>query len=246
MKAAWALVGIVVLLAVGAVALLTRSGNEEIARLQDERARATEVIDGLSENVARLENDLASERRRAQRAETETEKLRAAIASVQEQLTAATAPPEEPVAPEGPVDWREAVKSYPAFAPEGLGDALGTVDWEVVADSMSNMPPLIAQLAGHLEEGKPLTELPADTVGSIQRYNGPLVTTAMRLSQQGVAGTDVNGAFSHPGFMSNALSATLLALDMPLTSQQSAKLEQITADYAAREAKRASGYGDDA
>lgn len=245
-KAAGIAVGLVGVLAAGAVWMVTRDTRNEVARLTDEKAAATAVIDDLSADVARLETELANERRRAQRAESETAKMRTTIESVQEQLAAATAPVVEE-APEGPVDWREVVKtSYPAYSPEGLGDALATVDWDVVAESMSNMPPLIAELATHLVEGKPMTELPAETVGSIQRYNGPLVTTAMRLSQKGVVGTDVNGAFSHPGFMSNALAATLLALDMPLGKAQSATLEKLTADYAAREARRAAGYGDDA
>jgi len=134
------------------------------------------------------------------------------------------------------------VKAYPAYSPEGLGDALSSVDWEVVADSMSHMPALIAELARHIEEGRPMEQLPAETIGSIQRYNGPLVTTAMRLAQKGVAGSDVNGAFSNPGFMSNALAATLLALDMPLDAQQSVRLAALTNDFAAREAKRVAGY----
>ncbi len=91
-----------------------------------------------------------------------------------------------------------------------------------------------------------MSELPAETVGSIQRFNGPLVTTALRLSQKGVAGSDVNGAFSNPAFMANALSATLLAMDMPLSTQKSARLDELAADYSARETARVAGYGDDA
>lgn len=248
MRAAGFVVGGVVVLATVAVVLATRGKSEEMATLRAEQTTVTTQLGETRAQVSKLESDLSAEQRRTQRAEVETAKLTNELAAVREQLESAQAAAvaaETPVAVD-PLDWREVLKSYPAYKPEGLGDALATVEWEVVAESMSNMPPLIAELATHLEEGKPMTELPAETIGSIQRFNGPLVTTAMRLSQGGVVGTDVNGAFSHPGFMSNALAATLVAMEMPLSTQQSAKLGEITADYAAREAKRAASYEADA
>ena len=248
MRAAGFVVGGVVVLATVAVVLATRGKSEEMAKLRAEQATVTTTLDDTRAQVSKLESDLSAEQRRTHRAESEAAELTNELVAVRAQLDAAQAAAVAAATPVAvdPLDWREVLKSYPAYKPEGLGDALATVEWEVVAESMSNMPPLIAELATHLEEGKPITDLPAETMGSIQRFNGPLVTTAMRLSQGGVVGTDVNGAFSHPGFMSNALAATLLAIDMPLSKQQSAKLDAITADYAAREAKRAASYPEDA
>jgi len=251
MRAAGFLIGGVVVVATIAVVLATRSASDDIAKLRAESADVTAALDETRDEKERLETELAAEHRRTQRAEAEkaaalaeTETLQEAVARLEKELAEAAAVIAEH-SPPVPDDWHEVVKSFPAYSPEGLGDALATVDWDVVAESMSNMPPLIAELATHLAEGRPMNELPAETIGSIQRYNGPLLTTAMKLSQKGVAGSDVNGAFSHPGFMSNALAATLLALDMPLSKEQSTKLDRITADYSAREAKRVDGYDDD-
>ncbi len=131
--------------AVAAIAVvLAMKGNEgEMQKLREESASATDLLDSAHDTTLRLDTELAGERRRAQRAEIEVARLRTEVESVKQKLAdAAQAAAQEP-AP-GPADWRDAVERYPVYEPEGLGDALETVDWEVVAESMSNMPPLIA------------------------------------------------------------------------------------------------------
>jgi len=235
-----------VLVTLGAV-LAVRARTQAVNELDAASTEHAAALDAERDRSDALDAELAGERRRAHQAETRVKELAVELEAVRLALAEATAPPPEPepAVAQGPIDWRTVVESYPAFRPENVGTALDDVDWEVVADSMSNMPALIAKLAEHMEQGRPMTELSADTVGSIQRYNAPLVTTAMKLAQQGVAGSDINGAFSHPGFMSNAIAATLLALDMPLDEATTTKLDALTADYTAREAKRVAGYGDD-
>ncbi len=238
--------GALIVMAVGAF-ISMRTHASAMSELREAGEQTVSTLDQSRTRIEELDAELAGERRRTRQAELRVKALLAEVETTRDELEVAMAAAEQPDVEdvEVPTGWRVAVSKYPAFKPEGMGDALADLDWEVVAESMSKMPALISQLAAHLAEGRPMTELPAETVGSIQRYNGPLVTTALKLSQKGVAGSDVNGAFSHPGFMSNALAATLLALDMPLDAAQTAKLDKLTADYSARETKRVAAYDDD-
>ena len=238
--------GALIVMAIGAF-ISMRTHESALTELRDAGTQTDATLNESRTRIEELDAELAGERRRTRQAETRVKELLAEVKSARRELEAVQAAAEAPEVADAAEakDWRAVVKNYPAFKPEGMADALADLDWEVVAESMSNMPSLISQLAEHLAEGRPMTELPAETVGSIQRYNGPLVTTALKLSQKGVAGSDVNGAFSHPGFMSNALAATLLALDMPLDDAQTAKLNQLTDDYSARETKRVADYDED-
>ncbi len=228
-------------LAIGGIYVYRSQSVAADAALVEAEAQMQEAGE-LADRTTELERDLASEKRRVQQAEADAAEARkelaaanAKVASLTEELAAATAPAEAP----GATDT-----GYPAFRPEGVAEALADVDWEVIATSMSNMPPLIDELAAALADGRPQNELPAETIGAIQRHNGPLVAAGMKLAQAKVAGEAVNSAFTHPGFMSNAMAATLDAVELPLSDEQRAALERITLDYSTRESRRLEAYDD--
>jgi hypothetical protein len=103
---------------------------------------------------------------------------------------------------------------------------------------MSKLAPLLAELADSLER----TGKMPPNVGEIQRWNGPLVSVAMKLVEAGVPGHGANGAFSHPAVDANIIHATLRAADRGLTETQEARLEEIGRRYAAEEAQRRASY----
>ncbi len=213
------------------------TADDEARAREDARAQVTV---GLTDRTTELERELASEKRRTQQAERDATELRKAVEAATAELATAT----EQLATAEAEPPAGATRNYPAFRPAGLEEALAGIDWEVVATSMSNLPPLIDELAGALAEGRSKSELPPETIGAIQHHNGPILAVAMKLAQSGLAGTEVNSAFTHPGFMSNALAATLDALEMPLTADQRAALERITLDYSTRESQRLAAYDD--
>ncbi len=236
-----AVVAAIVFAALAAMyAYQTHTAAADAVRTSD--AARTREAAGLTDRTSDLERELASRNRRVQRAEGDAAALRrqlaaakADLATATEQLAALTADAEPPVV---------ANRRYPAFLPEGLEEALADIDWDVVGTSMSSMPPLISELAAALADGRAKSDLPAETIGAIQRHNGPILAAAMKLAQRDIAGKEVNSAFTHPGFVSNALAAALDALELPLTDEQQAALERITHDYSARETRRVAAYDD--
>ncbi len=251
-----AVVGLVFLLLAGVAAWLYQM--ERNTSVRAERATVTQDVhaaereQAVADAVAGAERVHAAELRTAHQerdalAQSNAE-LRQQLDETRAALEVATTPEAEPVVEEGPRDWRDTVSTFPAYATgpadEQVAAALAAVKWEQVAESMSGMPPLIAELADFIQAGKPMTELPAESVATIQTLNAPLVTTAMGLMRAGVPGTGINGSFSHPGFMTNALAAALEALELPLSPDQAERLERLAADFTARERERVDGYGD--
>lgn len=196
----------------------------------------------------RIERELAETKRQVRRAEAAAKEAREEVVELTARLEKAEtklaelAPPE---AESGPKDWRDLVAEYPAYTSEEVEEWLDGVDWVQVGTSMSNMPPLIEKLAKAIAEGEDLQNLPPETIGNIQKYNAPLVTTALTMSQKGLPGTGANGAFSHPAFMVNAMAAALEALEMPLSERQSGLVERLGVEYTRRDEQRRAAYGDE-
>lgn len=130
----------------------------------------------------------------------------------------------------------------PRFRAPGLEAALDGVDWAEVGEALGQMAPLFEELAEHMASGK--EGFPA-RVGEIQRWNGPLVTAALGLSQRGVPGTGVNGSFTHPWVLVNLIATTLEAAGKPLDADQHERLGRLGAAYAAEDERRRAGYPED-
>ncbi len=250
-SAAVALSGVVLVLTAVAGMFMYRSQNAAVTASRDQDvAQEAETAAGAP-HTEELTRQLANETRRAKQAQSNEAQLQSKLDAALADMNAAIAEMETAKAAlaEAEASREPAatpMSGHPAFRPEGLEDAMTDIDWDVVATSMSKMPALIDELAAALAEGRKQTDLPPETIGAIQRYNGPLVAAAMKLAQSGVAGKAVNSAFTHPGFMSNAFAATLEALEMPLTAEQLKALERIATDFSARETQRAAGYDDSA
>jgi hypothetical protein len=81
-------------------------------------------------------------------------------------------------------------------------------------------------------------------MGEIQQHNGPLLTIAMKIHAKKLPGESVNGSFTHPSMLANAIAATLEAAKKPLTEGQAAALEKAAREWSDADAKRLAGYGD--
>lgn len=115
---------------------------------------------------------------------------------------------------------------------------LEAIDWDVAGDAVAHIGPLLKQLVEARAAGKPIEQI----LGSIQRYNGPLVTAAFAAQQGGVPGTGVNGSFTHPAMLANMVYATLLKAGKPLDETQEKKLNALADDSVKEDERRLAGY----
>ncbi len=118
--------------------------------------------------------------------------------------------------------------------------ALASVDFSLIGRNLKEMGPLVAEIARAITTGTPVAP---GTIGRIQQLNGPLVEAALSLGDS-VPGTGVNGRFSDPGFMLNAIASCLAAADLPLSAGQAAVLEDIARRCLAADAQRRAAYDD--
>jgi RNA polymerase sigma factor (sigma-70 family) len=183
---------------------------------------------------------------RAALAETR-ERLAAAEARASRAEAAAAAPavPAAPAAPAGPTiaaaPAADAAKAAPAAFSFGEYDAvLGEVDWKSVGTNTRAMAPLIESLWESSRTGKPLD---LEGVGRIQEHNGALIRAATKIAGK-IPGTGVNGAYTHPAFMSHSIAATLEAAGLPLTEAQAKGLASVGREFSEKEKARAAGYDD--
>jgi len=142
-------------------------------------------------------------------------------------------------------DGAEGKIEGPRFVYGGMVEALNGLNWDVIGDSMSKMPPVLARLAQALAEGKKIEDL-ADEIGLIQQLNGPLVAEALKMSKSGIQGTGLNGIFTHPSVMANMVHAALTKADMPLTEEQERLVYEIGLRFTEEDRQRLAGYDEDA
>jgi RNA polymerase sigma-70 factor (ECF subfamily) len=133
----------------------------------------------------------------------------------------------------------------PRFVYGGMVEALNGLDWDVIGNSMSRMPPVLARLTQALAEGKTLEDL-ADEIGLVQELTGPLLAEALKMSKSGIQGTGINGIFTHPSVMANAVHAALTKGGMPLTGEQEKLVYEIGLRYTEEDRRRLAGYDEGA
>ena len=129
----------------------------------------------------------------------------------------------------------------PRFVYGGMVEALNGLDWDVIGDSMSKVPPVLARLSQALAEGKKLEDL-ADEIGLGLQLDGPLVVEALKMSKSGIQGTTLNGSFTHPSVMANIVHAALTKAGMPLTEEQEKLVYEIGLRYTEEDRQRLAGY----
>jgi hypothetical protein len=172
-------------------------------------------------------------------------KLEAANAentSLKQQLAEATAPPPEPeTEPDSMAPTTdEPPSSAPRFVYKDQEAVLKELDWKVVGEAMNAMPPLLRNLAIGVREGKNVMQI--EGIGEIQRWNGPLLTQAMKLKVGGLSGTGVNGAWTHPAAVVNQVYAVLVQTDRKMTEPQIEQLKALGDRFIEAEARRMASY----
>ena len=132
----------------------------------------------------------------------------------------------------------------PRFVYGGM-EALEDLDWDVIGNSMSKLPPVIARLYQALREGKELEDL-ADDFGQAKKLNLPLVGEVQKLSQSGIDGTGINGIATHTSVMANIVHAALTKAGLPLTEEQETFVYEIGLRYTEEDRQRVAGYDESA
>jgi len=195
--------------------------SEAPARAAHETAA---VIAAPDPETARLKEELAAERARAQELEG---KLRAATAKA------------EVGGAGGPEEAATDASKGPRFLFPEYEKVLAEIDWNEVGTSTAKLAPLLAQLLDSLEKtGK----VPPEMVGEIQKWNAQLVAVALKVEAAGVPGTGINGSFTHPAVDVNVIQAMLHASGNPLSADQEAQLGEVGHRYSAEEADRIASY----
>jgi len=241
MKTMGLVVTAVVAGALGAAAGYWLSGNEgkPVAppthpdagkKAAEERAR---WADARSKEMEALREELAAATKKADVAETALTEARNSLEILK---ASAAKAPADPAAPA-----REKPAAPTRFLFAGYEEVLKEVDWDTIGTNMSAMLPLMAELGKSAREGG---ELNPESLGKIQQHNGPLLSAALKFRDR-LPGSSVNSKFTHPVFMANAMAATLESAGIPLSATQAQSLEALGARYAARDASRERGYGDD-
>ena len=194
------------------------------------------------QKIASLEEELAREKSAKERVEAALESRLAEGTAAAARLPGSTAPdahgqtPADPTAAApAPVEGAGARVRFFAHA---YGGALAKVDWKMVGANLAEMNPLIVEIVHSIRAG----ERPEGaTIGRIQQLNGPLLAAALMLPDD-VPGVGVNGKFSDPGFMVNAMASCLAAAKLPLTTQQEADLVAVAEKWMTHDARRRERY----
>lgn len=190
---------------------------------------------GSDVTVLRAELDTArraldAEKERRKGAEEENATLRTQVAALREAAT-------KGIAPDAP-----AVSKGVRYGYDRYKKTLEAIDWDVAGDAITHITPILEALVNARAAGKPLPP----SIGNLQRYNGPLVTAALTASQNGVPGTGVNGAFTHPAMLANMVYATLLKAGTPLSEAQEKKLKALADDFVREDEQRMGSYDESA
>jgi len=188
-------------------------------------------VEGLKSERATALESVQRERARAEKAEKESAALREAVAAAEKKAAEAAAASARPAFPPLP-------PGVYRFLPGEFEGVLREIDWGVVGTNMNSMLPLIQRLAEALAKG----ERPSpDAMQEIQKHNMPLVKVAVALDGR-LPGSGINGTFTHPAFMANAIASTLEAAGKPLSEEQARALDKVGQEFLAADARRLKGY----
>ena len=200
----------------------------------DRRAEAANArVRELQEQVARLEEAAsAAQKARLAEAPKPPERAPATPAAPSPTGSAGAGDAAGTTAPAPPA------KAPPRFVVPGREEALKEVDWGEVGTSLSGMVPLIQQMVGDLGAGK---QPSIQVQGRVAKLNGALIEAATTLEKRWNTG-NVNGAFTHPSFMANAIAAALEAAKKPLTEDQAASLGRLGVSFTEEDARRTARY----
>jgi hypothetical protein len=173
--------------------------------------------------IALLEKQLEAERTLAARLEQKVTSLEEEKVALEAAAAAAGRKPSE----DGPK------YPFPAHA-----EAFADVKWGEMGDAVFHMGPLLAELADSMRKGEGLPS----SIGDLQRWNGPLLTTGLELNRKGVPGTGVNGSFTHPSVLVNMVHSALIAGGQPLDEAQSQQVGKIGRAYAAEDERQRAAF----
>lgn len=228
-------------LAIGAAAGWWLGASGEKSRAEktaaDAAAKGAEEKRDAEARIAEIEERL---RRREEQVSALEGKFRAAnadLAALKAEKAAAEAAAAEAARAAEPAEAPE--RKGPRFAFPQFGK-LDDVDWKLVGSSLNAMAPLCDAIMTKLQAGE---DLPAEEIGKVQQYNGPLVTVALKVANE-LPGTGANGSFTHPAFMVNAMAAALDAAGKPLTDAQATAVEQLAREFSDEDARRLQSYPD--
>jgi len=213
---------------VGATAFFAgRASTPQSKRTSVERAEGPTEDPEYKVQIDRLSQELAAKR----------DELNAARERIAEL--------ERPAEPEAAVerDTEGPDPSKPRFVFDGQSAVLEEIDWKVMGESTAHLQPLLGKLTDALREGRNIMEM-TEEIGSIQRWNGPLVTQALKMQNSGLSGIGTNGAFTHPSIVVNQVYATLRELGTPLNEQQERALADLGTRFIEAEARRVAAYDD--
>lgn len=172
--------------------------------------------------VTELRDALAQERARV--AQLESALSRKAVTTPED--------PEEPGAGDS-VEVMEVPFHY-----TGLDEVLARVDWAVMGSATNELVPILAELAAALDRGE---DPPLDLAGKIQSLNGKFLEQANTI-KDGIPGEGVNGPFTHPLFVANQLHATFQFAGLPLSEDQTGRMQSLAALYAGEDDQRRASY----
>ncbi len=196
-----------------------KAHEEALSRLRTER-------DGALRSAEAAVQETAAARKEAEDANAALESVRAAAR--EGPLPAKVPPP----AAAGPAAARFSFAEYDA--------ALAKVDWKSVGESTRALVPLVQELRESARKGG---QLNLENIGKIQQQNGALIKAASKIQAE-LPGSGINGSYTHPAFMVNALAATLDSAGLPLTASQAETLARLGREFTDREKSRTAGYDD--
>ncbi len=203
------------------------------SRVRTEVRRAEAARD---EAAAVLKKDRDAAAARAEKAEKELAEARKERDDAKAALAAAAAAQ----AATSPAPKKGDGRPSQAFSFPDYDEALGKVDWKAVGTTTRQMLPVLEGLRKSAMNGG---KLDLAAAGRTQQLNGALLHEASKINEA-LPGFGVNGAYTHPSFMVNAIAATLEDAGKPLTDTQSEALGKLGRDYSGREKLRDQGYDD--
>ena len=193
----------------------------------------------LRSRVERLEAEKAENIREAEREDAEAKRAEDELAAARDEASAVRAATTADASQEI-LEGTEVAAGGPRFFAKEYDGALGRVDWSVVGKNMSQLSELIPRIATKLAAGQ---SPDLEDLGRVQELNGPLIRAAGAI-QEDLPGSFVNGKFSDPAFMVNAMVTTLAMTEHPLASAQETALEATARSWMAKDRQRREGYDD--
>lgn len=247
MKAIGVAVAVVVAAGVGALAGATLFGGSKDPALTPEAVDSRVLTEVRRAEAARdevaavLKRDKEAAAARAVKAEKELAEVRKERDDAKSSLAAAAAASAAAASASAAAKKGEG-RPVQAFSFPDYDEALSKVDWKSVGTTTRQMLPVLEGLRKSSMNGG---KLDLAAAGRTQQLNGALIHEASKINEA-LPGTGVNGAYTHPSFMANAIAATLEDAGKPLTDTQSEALGKLGRDFSDREKLRAQGYDEHA